>query len=66
MVVFRRGFLSALFFARREVGNTYRTYDSRAMQEQLPRGVSIRAGMPDNSKDGIGRVESATEAENNA
>jgi len=31
---------AAIFFAHREVGNTYRTYGSRAMQEQLPRGVS--------------------------
>ena len=29
-----------LFFAYMDVGNRYRTYRSRAMQEQLPRGVS--------------------------
>ncbi len=28
-----------------DVGNMYRTYGSSATQEQLPRGVSTRAGM---------------------
>ena len=28
------------------IGNTYRKYVSRAMQEQLPRGKSIREGRP--------------------